>query len=78
MSECLTDEQLERLASEAPPEAETITLHEHLQQCTACRDLLAECRENMSFAHTIKGAMHKIIDGPSMIKDYLDDPKPAI
>lgn len=75
MSDCLTDEQLEKLASQALPEAETVCLHEHLEQCPTCRGLLAECRENMSFVHTVKGAIHKVVEGPSIIKDYLDDPQ---
>lgn len=75
MSDCLTEEQLEKLASQALPEAETICLHEHLEKCPTCRELLAECRENMSFVHTVKGVMHKVVEGPSIIKDYLDDPQ---
>lgn len=75
MSDCLTDEQLEMLASQALPETETVCLHEHLERCAICRNLLAECRENMSFVHTIKGSIHKVVEGPSIIKDYVDDPQ---
>lgn len=73
MSKCLTDEQLESLANRRLPEAETLRLNEHVESCPACRELLSECRENLSFAHSIRGAIAEAGEGPSLIQEYLDD-----
>ena len=54
MSECLTEEQLETLASETLSIKEAAPLRDHLQQCLACRELLEECRANLRFAGTVK------------------------
>ncbi|MBI4579481.1 MAG: protein kinase [Planctomycetes bacterium] len=74
MSDCLTDEQLEDLASRRLSETEAHRLHEHVEHCPACRDLLAECSENQSFARSVKQVIGGTTRRSSIIQEYLDEP----
>ena len=75
MSDCLTDEQLENLAGERLTEPEAHRLDAHVRECPSCRDLLEECRENLSFAHSVKHAIDEGSEGPTLISEYLDEPR---
>jgi serine/threonine protein kinase/Tfp pilus assembly protein PilF len=74
MSDCLTDEQIEDLVSHRLAEPEAQRLQEHLRDCSACRALLEECRDNLSFATSIKTAMGHAGDSQSVMEEYVDEP----
>ncbi len=74
MSDCLTDEQLESLAGHKLPAADAVSLQDHIDNCPACRELLEECRENLSFADTIKHTITETGAAPDLIESYVDEP----
>lgn len=75
MSECLTDEQLESLAGDSLPDADAARLRAHLDECSACRSLLEEWKENLCFARTMSGVLMQAAEGPGLIEQFLDDPE---
>lgn len=74
MTSCLTDEQLELLAGNGLEEDQAVELRAHLEQCASCRELLAECKENLCFARSVDGVLKKTAAGSGIIDQYMDGP----
>jgi serine/threonine protein kinase len=54
MDACLTDEQLDALATSEGAQDPVDSLRTHLDQCPACRARFEECRANLTYLATVK------------------------
>ncbi len=72
MTDCLSDEQLDLLASQEATADQSTPWMAHVEACPTCRRLLDECRENLTFAGTVRQAFNS--GGPeSDVGDYLEE-----
>lgn len=54
MSECLSEEQLDRLAAGEVHTEQAEKYRAHLRKCASCRRIYEECRENLVFCETVR------------------------